>query len=230
MREDLRGRDSRLRALERRGYRASPRTGLAFAAVITGIAAVGVVSVLALTRSTPPSALRTGSTAGPPPGCAHPGEVYVDGGGRIFLCITAGSPGTWRRLATSAPGLTDASGAIDLFPSPIRVYDSRATQGKIGRGQTRNIPVRGVKVGAPAVPQNAVAVIGTITAAAPEGQGDLRVFPSGQPRPDSSTLNFFVNQSVAGTLFTRIGDNGGISVYSEGANTHVVIDISGYIY
>ena len=47
------------------------------------------------------------------------GELYEDATGELWLCIAAGSPGTWRQIA--GPTTAGAFHAI----SPRRVYDSR---------------------------------------------------------------------------------------------------------
>ncbi len=43
------------------------------------------------------------STAGKPKEGAHmKGEVYLDSNGAIFVCVKSGTPGTWRKVTTSA--------------------------------------------------------------------------------------------------------------------------------
>jgi len=43
------------------------------------------------------------STAGRPKAGAHAkGEIYVDSNGAIFVCVKGGTPGTWRKVTTTA--------------------------------------------------------------------------------------------------------------------------------
>ena len=60
------------------------------------------------------------------------GEVVNDATGTVWLCVAAGTPGTWRKLGSSA-----TAGQMHLV-GPGRVYDSRAdAAGKVERHSVR---------------------------------------------------------------------------------------------
>ena len=43
-----------------------------------------------------------GDTAGRPSGAHTKGEIYMDKAGALFVCTKGGTPGTWRKVSTSA--------------------------------------------------------------------------------------------------------------------------------
>ncbi|MBL8230020.1 MAG: hypothetical protein JNL98_16140 [Bryobacterales bacterium] len=55
----------------------------------------------------------------------------------------------------------------------------------------------------------------------------LTLWPTGQPRPNASTLNAFQGQVVTNQAIVPAGTNGAIDVYAF-RRTHVVLEISGY--
>ena len=47
--------------------------------------------------------LKPGGTAGKPTTGAHlKGELYMDSAARLFVCVADGTPGTWKRVDTTA--------------------------------------------------------------------------------------------------------------------------------
>ena len=97
--------------------------------------------------------------------------------------------------------------------------------GAIGPGQTLTIPV----LGRAGVPANGVgAVVVNVTATSPSSIGFLTVFPSGEPRPATSSVNFTAGQTVANSVIARVGADGAINVFNHSGSTHVIVDISGW--
>jgi hypothetical protein len=46
-----------------------------------------------------PIVLRAATTAGPPTANFHiTGELFVDAAGKLFFCMAAGTPGTWKQV------------------------------------------------------------------------------------------------------------------------------------
>ena len=121
------------------------------------------------------------------------------------------------------------------FPlsNPIRVYDSRVSDGAIASGTSRSVQVAGVTVGGINVPAEATSVIANVTAVDPEQAGFLTVYPSGSPPPaNTSTHNFGQGENFANTVVMAVGANGNISIlnqaYSGTGKTQVLVDIIGY--
>jgi hypothetical protein len=77
------------------------------------------------------------------------------------------------------------------------------------------------------VPANAVALSLNLTIVAPTGDGFLAAFPSDSV-PLVSTLNYRAGQVLANAAIVPLGSDGGITVFSSGASTHLLIDVNGY--
>ena len=77
------------------------------------------------------------------------------------------------------------------------------------------------------VPANAEAVVLDVVAVHPDADGFLTVFPCGTPVPLASNLNYNAGQVIANSVFTGIGTNGTVCIYSH-ASTHLVVDATGH--
>jgi hypothetical protein len=129
--------------------------------------------------------------------------------------------------AATASAQTDASSYHPMVP--CRVIDTRSLAGlfgppKLGTAATRDFPIT---AGACAISATATAVLLNVTVTNAEAQGFLTLFPQGAPQPTTSSINFSAGQTVANSATIRIGDLGGVSVYSKSA-TDLVVDVSGY--
>lgn len=120
---------------------------------------------------------------------------------------------------------------------PARVLDTRSGgvaatvdgeflgQGKAASGTTVELAVAG-RAG---VPDDAVGVALTVTAADNEGAGHVTVYPCGQDRPLASNVNFaHPNDLRSNAVVAAVGDDGKVCVATFGAATHLVVDVSGY--
>lgn len=116
---------------------------------------------------------------------------------------------------------------------PVRALDTRAGPVPAGRavGQrltgpgTIRLPVAGVG----AVPADATAVVGNITAT--EGSTNhafITAWPSGAARPLASNLNLQPEYNVSNLAVVKVGAGGAIDLYTNTGSTHVVFDIVGY--
>lgn len=112
---------------------------------------------------------------------------------------------------------------------PERVYDTRNGAGggtrSIGPGQTNRIQIAGVG-SIPAAGVTAVAV--NLTSIRPGSKSFLTAYPTGQTKPDSSTLNPRANSVVSNTTIVGVGADGTISVFNNRSNVHVTADVLGY--
>src|SRR5262249_17941145 len=93
--------------------------------------------------------------------------------------------------------------------------------------QARTIPIPAAAQCA-GVPSNAAAYALNVTAI-PNGSPMpfLTVYPTGQPRPNSSILNAFEGQTVSNASIIPAGPGGAIDVYAF-RRTNVAVEISGY--
>jgi len=160
------------------------------------------------------------NTAGPPADASAKGEMLVDSAGVMWLCTADGTPGTWIRVS---------HGGARYLTSPARAYDSRndvAGKLKPGNGDTgtpRTIPIAGVVAG---VPTNAVAVFGNLAVTQGDSGGFATVWPAGA-WPGTANINFNAGQDLSNSFNVGLSA-GGIRIASS-AQTHVVIDIAGYV-
>ncbi len=145
-----------------------------------------------------------------------------------------------RGVEATEKAITDAGRDAALSPpsgfvpvAPCRIVDTRQGEGKQGvfgppslpGGASRTIPVPlsscGIPVGVTAYSLNMTVV--------PKGTlAFLTVYPTGQSRPNVSTLNSFDGGVVANAALVPAGFNGAIDIYVSDA-TDVVIDINGYL-
>jgi hypothetical protein len=152
------------------------------------------------------------------------GELYEDETNTLWLCILAGTPGTWREL-----GGATSSGAFHAI-SPQRVYDSRTVPaGKLQAGEDRTISVA-LAGNVEAIPTGATAVSMTFTVTETEGNGGfVSVRPGGTPYGGTSSINWFgPGQNLATTVISALGGDRQLNLLGGVAPTHVVVDLTGF--
>jgi uncharacterized protein (DUF1501 family) len=113
--------------------------------------------------------------------------------------------------------------------APERLYDSRSGIGgrttAIGPGETVRIKIAGAGT-VPVAGITAVAV--NLTSIRSGAKTYLTAFPTGQSRPDSSTLNPRAGSVVPNMTIVGVGNDGTISVYNNTSKVHLTVDVMGY--
>jgi hypothetical protein len=209
-------------------------TGMSGAGVVGSGGGAGSVGVLARGSAANLELLAQGNP-GPARTDAHRlGQIVCDSAGDVWLCVVAGTPGTFRKL-----GGASAAGAFHAL-SPGRVYDSRAAapqQGTIGGSQNRTIsvadkrdPATGAVTVADFVPAGATAVAANVTVVSQTGSGFLTINPGGTTTVDSSTINWSAaGQILANGVILTLNANRELTVVAGGGgSTDFLVDISGY--
>jgi hypothetical protein len=115
---------------------------------------------------------------------------------------------------------------------PTRVLDTRNGTGLTGTfktGVARTLQVAGVSN----VPATAVAIAGNVTVTQASAAGYLAVRPTPQNAPSTSSLNFPLHDDRANSVTgTGLATDGTLAITfvseSAGAQTHVILDITGY--
>ncbi|MGE0884374.1 MAG: putative Ig domain-containing protein [Blastocatellales bacterium] len=122
------------------------------------------------------------------------------------------------------------------LPRPIRLFDTRApipgfpacaylSQPLIaGQELERNAHISCDNL---TIPNDAMALVGNVTATGATGNGFLSMWPSGQSRPAVSSLNFVAGQSVPNAFTVGLSSDGKFKLYATHA-TDLIIDIAGY--
>lgn len=196
-----------------------------------GVRALGVKAHLSLTPN---------GAAAPSRSDAHGiGEIVEDVQGDLWLCVGAGTPGTWRKLAGPA-----SAGAFHAI-APLRVYDSRLplqpANGKLASLQNRVISIadaRDQTTGevsiANVVPAGATAIVCNLTVTDTTGPfgGFLSLVPGDATLPSGSSINWFgINQNIANGITVKVDATRQVKVFAGGGGsptTHFIIDVNGY--
>lgn len=127
---------------------------------------------------------------------------------------------------SATPGAEASAGAGSYTPVPgARLFDSRQTGGSFGPGETRSIPVTG-RGGIPASGVSAIVV--NLTVATPTTNSWMTVWPSGQPRPQVSSINVVHGRTRANLVTVPVGPGGTVDVYNQSGRATVVLDAVGY--
>ena len=166
------------------------------------------------------------STLNPQPGRVISNEIVVPIGdnGRINLYNHNGQVD----LLVDLVGVVPAT-STHIAPTPARLLDTRDGTGgttiALGHRRSCNLPVAG-KAG---VPNDARAVVVNVTALNSATETFVSVWPSGAPRPATSTLNPRSNEVVANEIVVSLGTDGAINLYNHNGQVDLVIDIVGVL-
>ena len=187
-------------------------------------------------------------TAVPTSGTHSVGEIRMGTDGNLAVCVIAGSPGRWRRLAAAvsnydnwATGSAGWAGAVGLMRYPFRLFDSRpGTTAPFG-GDAKlvpgtSVPVQVTEVSAPGSgarsgPGGAVGVICTVTVTNTEGSGGyVKAFPADADPPNTSVVNWFgPGQNLASTTMVRLDEAGRLTLRVGSNRTDVLLDVIGFV-
>jgi hypothetical protein len=109
---------------------------------------------------------------------------------------------------------------------PARIADTRIGSGgaRLGPGQSLDLAVAG-KGGAPASGIEAAALNVAVTNTT--AVSFLTVYPTGEPRPVVSNLDFGPGDTVSNRVMTKLGAGGKVTIYNLAGSTDVVVDLGG---
>jgi hypothetical protein len=114
--------------------------------------------------------------------------------------------------------------------APQRILDSRPSSQvgpyvtPWGNATTRNITV----TGAHGIPNDASAVVVNATATNTTGSSHLDLWPAGQAKPNTSSLNWVAGGTVPNAATIRVGADGQISAYNNSGTADIILDVVGY--
>jgi hypothetical protein len=130
----------------------------------------------------------------------------------------------------AAPLVSPTRLSYSFYPkTPCRVADTRGAAGQFGgpgmqTNDSRDFPI---PVSPCSVPAAAMAYSLNATVVPAGYLGYLTTWPTGQPRPQVSTLNSWQGKIVANAAIVPAGTNESISVFVTNP-TNVILDINGY--
>jgi uncharacterized protein (DUF1501 family) len=113
---------------------------------------------------------------------------------------------------------------------PVRILDSRSGIGlgrvfRIGPGQTIDLPVAGQ---GPVPAAGAAAATMNVTVTGCDSPSYLTVWPAGEPRPNTSILNFVAGQTVPNLVISKLGAAGQVSIFNAFGTVDVIVDLLGW--
>jgi hypothetical protein len=137
--------------------------------------------------------------------------------------------------AYNAEEFLEASAAVvpgGYLPlQPTRILDTRVGNGApiapVGPGSTLTVQVSG-RGGVPATSVSAVVLNVTVTNTTVNG-GYLIVYPTGDPQPLVSNLNWSRGQTVPNLLEVGLGGSGQLNIYNGTGSADVIFDVAGYV-
>jgi hypothetical protein len=173
-----------------------------------------------------------GPGAGMPSHVPNNFEQVRDSSGVLWI---HNASGVWRRVNTLR--LDNATGTAPY--KPFRRFDTRSGS-RVGVGSLTVVKMTVTGSGDSAIPADAIAVVGNLTATQYTGPGWLAIMPAGitagtgatqfNPSRDPSTVNFITGQgAIANSFVCGLNAAGSLQVYVAGSPTHFIIDITGYI-
>ena len=176
------------------------------------------------------------STAGSPAGQAFTGDMAVDSAGVLWLCVAAGTPGTWARV-------TNPPGAVVPLAAPVRVVNTTDGTGGITGPLIPGATVHTTNslLGSNGIPSTAIGVVGNfavsgVNGALMNGFGVATIYPAGVSTPSTANINagsgcFAISNSVT-VAFGTGGAAGKLSIVWNGGgtvlNAHAFLDVAGY--
>jgi hypothetical protein len=75
---------------------------------------------------------------------------------------------------------------------------------------------------------SSLAVVLNVTAVTPSAPSFITVWPTGNPQPVASSLNFVAGQTIPNLVTATIGSDGTVSMYNHGGSVDLVADVVGY--
>jgi murein DD-endopeptidase MepM/ murein hydrolase activator NlpD len=134
-------------------------------------------------------------------------------------------PGASRAITVQGAG---TPGRFHPLP-PARILDTREGVGAPTRpvrgGETITVDVTGVG----GVPEDGVvAVAVNVTVTEPTRYGYVTVYPTGEPRPTASNVNFVTGQTIPNMAIVKVGTDGTVDLFNFAGDTHVLFDVAGY--
>lgn len=175
----------------------------------------------------------SGESAPPPTSTVNfvPGHSVAD----AAVVATGSTPavevavfGAATQVTVDVTGYFAAGASFTGVSPPVRMYDSRtsAPRGPLQPGRVYPVPVTGV-------PTGATAVVLTVTAIAPSGPGNLRVYPDtggqGSTAPPAvSVVNYRPGTDTADLAVVAVPADGTVDIATFGSSVNVALDVTGY--
>ena len=165
-------------------------------------------------------------------------DVVMLADGRLVGVVTVlgeapGAPDAFvYRLTTAGTPAAPAAGSFVSLP-PTRILDTRNGNGVPAPGAVPGQGLVNLQVtGRGGVPASGVgAVVLNVTVTQPNWDGSVVAFPTGEPKPLASNLNFVAGQTIPNLVTVKVGAGGQVTLANNqipGKTVHLVADVAGY--
>ena len=156
-------------------------------------------------------------------------DGWMGGGGSDVLGGRFAELGLFAQGPSPDPVFIGGSVGEFVGMAPERIYDSRNNIGgrntRIGPGETVRVRI----AGAGSIPNGDISAVSiNITSIRPGAETWIAAFPTGYPRPNSSSLNPRAGTIVPNMAVVGVGRDGTISLYNDRSDVHVTVDVMGY--
>lgn len=121
------------------------------------------------------------------------------------------------------------SGSVIVPIRPTRILDTRTAIGVQGLSPLGTSPIRLQVAGRNGIPAEATGVIVNLTVTSPTAVGYITTWPSDEPMPVVSNINFLVGETIANMNTLALGNNGALNVFNNAGTTHVIVDVIAWL-
>ncbi len=191
---------------------------------ITGAAAAGIAGGLAAWPAAGTTPTLPTLTVGATGESTITALVKVGANGSIVLgATTAGAP---VHAVVDVLGYFRTATASRLrVVRPFRAADTRRSRKRLKAGATTSVKVRGLR----GVPASADTVLVNLTTLSSMGAGHLRTYAAGSAAPGTTNHSFRPGETMSTLTWVQVGAGHKISITADGADTHVLVDVVGYL-
>ncbi|MDA8380211.1 MAG: IPT/TIG domain-containing protein [Actinomycetota bacterium] len=208
-------------------------------AVVLNVTALGAVSPGYVTVYPADQLAPTASNVNVTPGrvVANLTEAAVGAAGAVSIVSDTALQVIVDLEGYAAPPPTQGAGLYNPLGAPARICDTRPNNPSQLSGALAQCNGKRLSPGTPLVvdatgrggvpAQGVAAVVLNVTAVDPAGAGYLTVYPSGDPRPTASNVNFAAGQTVANRAIVPVGKGGAVSLDAS-QSADAVVDVSGW--
>lgn len=116
------------------------------------------------------------------------------------------------------------TGSVYVPMTPVRAVDTRTNNQPLGTNTT----VTETLAGTNGVPSNATALQLNATLTDPTANTFLTIWPGGQTRPGTSSVNVNAGGTAANAATADVGTSGGVNFYNHNGTVDLIVDLNGY--